>query len=85
MTTITKPISRKSRDNYAVLFSGQRKARQIVVTLLPGDFIEFREAGRRGKFMIPIEGAFRFAVRCHALQQSAEKARKRKDKYRDKF
>ena len=50
--------------------------RQIVITLLPGDVLEFRESGRRSRFTLPIDTAFRYAVRLTALAHGA--ARKRR-------
>ena len=59
MTNLDKPVSRRTRSAYAVLYS---KPRHIVVTLCPGDVIAFRELGRRGIWRLPIERAFRLAV-----------------------
>jgi hypothetical protein len=43
MTSLTKPVRRKTRRSYAVLYVND--ARPIVVSLEPGDVITFREAG----------------------------------------
>lgn len=75
MTLLEKPVRRKTRGAYSVLYS---RPRQIVVSLMPGDFLEFREAGRRAKFVLTIDGAFRMATRKHALELAAEKKRQRK-------
>lgn len=48
MTELNKPVRRRTRRRYSVLYVGDRKARQIVVELQPGDMLEFRELGRRG-------------------------------------
>jgi hypothetical protein len=50
-----------------VLYVGERKARQIVVELQPGDVLEFRESGRRDRWQLAIDSAFRYAVRMKAL------------------
>lgn len=77
MTSLEKPVRRKTRGAYSVLYA---RPRQIVVSLMPGDFIEFREAGRRAKFVLTIDGAFKMAARKQALEVAAEKKRLRKMK-----
>jgi len=64
MIAINKPITRKTRETYNVLHA--RKARPIVVRLCPGDVLEFREHRRRQSWSLPIDEAFRIAVRCSA-------------------
>jgi hypothetical protein len=54
------------------------KPRQIVVTLAEGDLLTFREAGRRQSWTLPIDTAFRQAVRNQALATAAERRAKRK-------
>lgn len=71
MTLLEKPIHRKTRGAYSVLYF--RRPRQLIVSLLPGDLIEFREVGRRTRFQIPIETAFRRAVTLKAISEAAEK------------
>lgn len=68
MTRINKPVSRATRESYAVLYA---KARPIVVSIRPGDVLEFRELGRRGRWLLSIATAFRHAVE---LQAWADKA-----------
>ena len=70
MTTLTKPISRRTRHSYSTLY---RKARPVVVTLLPGDIIEFRESGRRCRWHLAVDTAFKYAVRLKAFFDAAEK------------
>ena len=60
MTTLTRPLQRSTTGRYAVLYVGDR--RPIVVTLLPGDVIAFREYRRRQVFSLPIDYAFKCAV-----------------------
>lgn len=61
MTTLTKVIRRRTRHAYKVLYAGA--ARPIVVSLEPGDVICFRESGRRHRWTLAIDRAFRQAVR----------------------
>lgn len=61
MTSLTKPVRRKTRRSYAVLYVND--ARPIVVSLEPGDVITFREAGRRHLWSVPVDRVFRQAVR----------------------
>jgi hypothetical protein len=62
MTTLRKPVRRLTAAAYAVLH--HRRLRQIVVSLEPGDVLVFREKGRRTRYSLPVDGAFRYAVRC---------------------
>jgi len=62
VTTLRKPVHRLTAASYTVLH--HRRFAQIVCSLLPGDVIEMREKGRRTRFSIPIDGAFRYAIRC---------------------
>ena len=71
MTSLIKPVRRKTRRTYAVLYVND--ARPIVVSLEPGDVITFREAGRRHVWSMPIERAFRQAVRESAQVVRREK------------
>lgn len=78
MTTLEKAVHRKTRGAYSVLYV---RPRQIVVSLLPGDLIQFREAGGRKRYTVPVDGVFKHAVRLQLLQTQAEK---RKAKIRRK-
>jgi hypothetical protein len=77
MTELNKPVRRRTRRRYSVLYIGDRKARQIVVELQPGDVLEFRELGRRGRWQLAIDSAFRYAVRMRALAECAQRRRLR--------
>jgi hypothetical protein len=77
MTTTDKPVTRRTRRDYSVLYPSARDARPVVVTIKPGDILEFREHGRRGRWQLAIDTAFRYAVRLQALAASAEKHRLR--------
>jgi hypothetical protein len=61
MTRLEKPVRRKTRWTYSVLYTGD--SRPIVVSLEPGDVISFRELGRRASWSLPIDRLFRQAVR----------------------
>lgn len=78
MTSLDKPVHRKTRGAYSTMY---QRPRQIVVSLLPGDFLEFREAGRRIRYRVPIDGIFKHAIRLKLLSDQAEK---RKAKIRRK-
>lgn len=73
MTTLTKVIRRRTRHAYSVLYAGA--PRPIVVSLEPGDVICFRESGRRHRWTLAIDHAFRQAVR-----ESAEAIRLKRKK-----
>jgi hypothetical protein len=42
------------------------------------DMLEFREKGTRGRWLLPVDDAFRFAVRRRALIEQLAKARDKK-------
>jgi len=59
MTAFNKSVFRRTRGEYSTLY---RKPRPIVVGLIPGDLIEFREHGRRECWHLPVDVAFRLAI-----------------------
>ena len=63
MTILHKKVSRRTSHEYTVL---SRKMRPIVVSLLPGDVLEFREAGCRSRWELPVHTVFALAVRTKA-------------------
>ncbi len=69
MTELNKPVRRRTRSAYSLLYINQ--ARKIVVELTPGDLLTFRELGRRARWHLPIESAFRIAV--HRTAAAAQK------------
>lgn len=75
MTDFDKPVQRRTRGAYRVLYAAPQR---IVVRLAPGDLLEFRAHGARTRWTLPADAAFRFAVRCKALADAAEKRAKRK-------
>ena len=82
MTDITKPGKRRTQGTYNVLYVSPRKARRVIVTILPGDVLEFREQGRRMRWHLAIDSAFKYAVRCKAFADMAAKRQARKAKKR---
>ena len=65
MTEINdKPTVRRTRRKYSVLYPG--RDRQIVAAFVPGDVIEFHELWSRARWQLPIDAAFRYAIRCQA-------------------
>ena len=66
MTTLNHPVRRKTQRAYNVLYHAAKNARPVVVSLLPGDVLEFREHGRRGRWLLSVDTAFRYALRLHS-------------------
>lgn len=81
MTPLEKNVKRITMGEYSTLY--QRK-RRIVVMLEPGDFISFREAGRRTKYTATIDGLFKHVIRLKALADATEKRSQGKYKRREK-
>lgn len=77
MIEIRKPVKRRTVAVYRVLYN---QPRPIVVTLAPGDVLQFREAGRRAVFPLPIDRAFKFAVQLKAADDARRKREERKAK-----
>ena len=75
MTSLTKAVRGVTRRMYTVLYAGE--ARQIVVSLEPGDVVTFREAGRRQTWSLPIDRMFRQAMREAAQAQRRERKARR--------
>lgn len=69
-------VKRRTRGAYSVLY---QKPRKIVVSLEQGDLITFRESGRRQKWILNADSAFKYAVRLAAFSEAGRK-RSRKDK-----
>jgi hypothetical protein len=77
MTTTDRPVKRATTGQYAVLY---RKARPIVVAIERQDILVFREKGRRSRWTLPIDTAFKYAVRLQAFYDAAERKRNRRKK-----
>lgn len=78
MLILKRSIHRSTKNSYNVLYHSGSKSRQIVVGMLPGDVLEFREKGRRGRYTIPIDVVFRQAVKRKAFLENMEKGKHRK-------
>lgn len=79
-TTTEKRVTRVTVDAYPVLYYG--KPRQIVVTVCrmgADDMLEFREKGTRSHWFLPVDEAFKFAVRRKAVCEQLVKARAKKE------
>ena len=75
MTTLEHAVYRLTRGAYPVLHHSSR--RQIVTGMEAGDILTFREKGRRRRFSLPIDGAFRLAVKMTVeAERRAAKAAK---------
>lgn len=77
-TEINRPVRRRTQRSYNVLFVNPRKARKIVVEIQPGDVLEFREHGRKMRWHLSIDDAFKYAVRRQAAAEVAEKRKKKR-------
>lgn len=71
MTTLTNRVTRRTRGEYSVMI---RARRPIVVSLLPGDVLEFRELRTRKRFTLAIDDAYRIAIR--ATVEAARRAKR---------
>lgn len=76
--TLKKPVYRCTAGSYNVLRSGLTHRRPIVIGLCAGDLIEFRELRRRCRFTLPIDSAFRLAVRIATEAARRERAEQRR-------
>jgi methyl coenzyme M reductase subunit C len=78
MIEIKRPVSRRTRSAYNVLY--RHKPRQIVVSLMPGDLLEFRELGCRHRWQMPVDAAFRIALRTQIEADRRAKREARRNK-----
>lgn len=74
-TKLTKEVSRESGFTK---IGGRGKV--IIVTLLPGDIISFREKGKRTSYETTIEACAWLAIKQKAAADRAEKAKLKKEK-----
>ena len=71
MTELRKPIKRRTVDQCATV------RRRLVVAMLPGDVLAFREEGRRRWYTAPIAKVF---VTVAQWNVNAERAERRKNR-----
>ena len=70
MTDLRKPVRRRTVDPCATV------RRRLIVALLPGDVIAFREAGRRRWYQAPLGRVFITVAQWNAAAQRAERRQK---------
>lgn len=73
MTPLTKRVQRRTMVPV-------RGGRRIVVSLLPGDVLSFREERTRTEYLLSIGGAYIYAVRLAVVRRKEEKAALRKQR-----
>jgi hypothetical protein len=76
MTDLKKMISRRSVDQVPAI------RRRLVVALMPGDVIAFREEGRRKWYSAPLGKVFIQVAKWNADAEVAEKKRLRAERKR---
>ena len=70
MTDLTKRVKRRTNATY--------RGRRIVVSLMPGDVLGFREERTRREYLLSVSGAYTYAVMLEVERRKLEKAAKRK-------
>ena len=73
MTPLRKRVQRRTT-------APVRGGRRVVVSLLPGDVIGFREERTRTEYLLSISGAYTYAVRLAVARRKEEKAVLRKQR-----
>ena len=73
MTPLRKRVQRRT-------MAPVRGGRRVVVSLLPGDVLSFREERTRTEYPLSIAGAYTYAVRLAVAKRHAEKALLRKQR-----
>ena len=71
MTPLRKRVQRRTT-------APVRGGRRVVVSLLPGDVLGFREERTRTEYLLSISGAYTYAVRLAVAAQQREKVLARK-------
>ena len=70
MTDLTKRVKRRT--------IAPHRGRRIVVSMLPGDVLSFREERTRKEYLLSIVGAYTYAVILEVERRKREKVAKRK-------
>jgi len=70
MTDLTKRVKRRTLAPH--------RGRRIIVSMLPGDVLSFREERMRKHYLLSIAGAFDYAVILEVERRKREKAAERK-------
>ena len=72
MTELRKPIKRRTVEQCATV------RRRLVVAMLPGDVLAFREEGRRHWYSAPIAKVFVTVAQWNVNAERAERRRNKK-------
>lgn len=80
MTTTRSKVRRVTVEEYNVLRVSARHAKQIVVTIGPGDVLSFHEKRGKTQYYLSISTAFKFAVNLEAMRVAREKKEAKKAK-----
>jgi hypothetical protein len=70
VTPLTKRVKRRT--------IAPHRGRRIVVSMLPGDVLSFREERTRREYVLSIAGAYTYAVMLEVERRKRDKAAKRK-------
>ena len=74
MTDLRKPVKRRTIEQCATV------RRRLVVALMPGDVIAFREAGRRRWYSAPIARLFVTVAQWNVAAERSERKANRRDR-----
>jgi len=74
VTNLLKKVTRRSIEKVPAI------RRRVVVALIPGDVIAFREEGRRKWYSAPIGRVFVQVAKWNADAEAAERKRLRKER-----
>ena len=69
MTDLRRRVKRRTVNSH--------RGRRIVVSLLPGDVLGFREERTRKEYLLSIAGAYVYAVRLEVERRKQERRAKR--------
>ena len=72
MTELRKPVKRRTVEPCATV------RRRLVVALMPGDVLAFREEGRRRWYAAPLAKVFVTVAQWNVTAERAERRRRRK-------
>ena len=70
MTDLTKRVKRRTLAPH--------RGRRVIVSMLPGDVLSFREERTRKEFLLSVGGAFDYAVMLEVERGKREKSAKRR-------
>jgi len=83
-TLLTRPVTRivEGWCKRGVFGLGAHTNRPLVVTLMPGGIIRFREKGRQKYMEVAIESCYNLALKAEVESQRREKAKRKRMKKR---